>query len=648
MDRWLNRKSFQTQDLGQREVPHDVSAESMIAAAPPPPETRKAPGHGNIRACKLRKYQPDFLKYGFTSMTKNNTEYPQCVICTEVLAHESMKPAKLKRHLETKHSTYTDKPIEFFRRKEQELRCQKTVVSEYATVPAKALAASYEVAYLVAQSKKAHTIAESLVRPAAVAMTKAMHGVKTSNTLLTIPLSNDTIGRRIQDMANDIKDQLIDRVKKSGRFSLQIDECTDVSAAAQLLTFVRYSYKGKMHEDMLFCSSMEGTCTGRDIFEKLNSNMQKEGLQWDSCVSVCADGAAAMQGGTKGLKACVLQVAPHVKFLHCMIHREALASRCLESEFRSVFQTSVEIVNFIKARPVQSRLFAKLCHEMGSDHEALLCHTEVRWLSHGNVLTRLFELREEVHIFLSDYGSPLADNLTDLKWVASLAYLASIFDKLNSLNVSLQGPNTNILSLSDKITAFKRKLERWAAQVEEGSVEMFPELDDFMDSNDMNIQTLKGLIATHLRSLLESFNTYFPNDDPPEKYNWIRQPFTTFTAQHLSLELQDALLDLSSDCTLQSAFSTCTLEEFWLSVASEYPGLSKAATDVLYPFASTYLCEKTFSALTFIKNKYRSRLQRVEYDLRVAVSNIKPRIQLLCSNKQAQSAKNYEIKINQK
>ncbi len=172
--------------------------------------------------------------------------------------------------------------------------------------------------------------------------------------------------------------------------------------------------------------------------------------------------------------------------------------------------------------------------------------------------------------------------------------------------------------------------------VEGGSVEMFPELDDFMDSYDITIQTMKGIIASHLRSLLESFKKYFPNDDTPEKYDWIRQPFTTSTAQHLPSELQDALLDLSSDRTLQTAFSACTLEEFWLSVATEYTALSKAATDILFPFASTYMCEKTFSALTYMKNKYRSRLLRVESDLCVAVSNIKPRVQLLCSNKQAQ------------
>lgn len=57
-------------------------------------------------------------------------------------------------------------------------------------------------------------------------------------------------------------------------------------------------------------------------------------------------------------------------------------------------------MNFIKAKPLQSRLFDKLCEDMGSLHKSLLLHTEVRWFSRGKVLTRLVELREEVTIFL--------------------------------------------------------------------------------------------------------------------------------------------------------------------------------------------------------------------------------------------------------
>ena len=399
MDRWLVKKRLPAQDADQDDT---CEGGPTVTSST---EKRKAPA-ADLASNKRRKYQTDFLQYGFTCLAKNEVEYPQCVLCSEVLAHESLKPVKLKRHLQTKHPSYIDKPLDFFRRKEGELQSQKTTVREHSTIPVKALLASYEVAYLVAQSKKPHTIAESLIRPAAIAMTRAMHGEKIASTLETIPLSNDTMARRIGEMANDIKEQLIDRVKKSGRFSLQIDETTDVSSDAQLLVFARYSYEGKMYEDMLFCSTLEGTCTGRDIFNKLDSKMREEGLSWENCISVCTDGAGAMQGTRRGLKAKVLEVAPHVKFTHCIIHREALASKNLEPQLRNVLQTAIKVVNFIKSRPVNTRLFATLCQEMGSEHESLLFHTEVRWLSRGKVLTRLFELHEEVRIFLSDCAPP--------------------------------------------------------------------------------------------------------------------------------------------------------------------------------------------------------------------------------------------------
>ena len=40
-----------------------------------------------------------------------------------------------------------------------------------------------------------------------------------------------------------------------------------------------------------------------------------------------------------------------------------------------------------------------LCQEMGAQHEVLLYHTEVRWLSIDQVLKRLMELRKEVSFF---------------------------------------------------------------------------------------------------------------------------------------------------------------------------------------------------------------------------------------------------------
>lgn len=78
-----------------------------------------------------------------------------------------------------------------------------------------------------------------------------------------------------------------------------------------------------------------------------------------------------------GFKANVTKIAPHVGFVHCMIHREALAAKHLQPDVNKVLEQVVTIINFIKARALNSRLFKIMCREMGSEYENLLLHTVI-------------------------------------------------------------------------------------------------------------------------------------------------------------------------------------------------------------------------------------------------------------------------------
>ena len=60
-----------------------------------------------------RKYGEDFIKLGFMSTLINDEPRPQCVVCSEILANESLKARKLQRHIKAKHSKLIDKPITF-------------------------------------------------------------------------------------------------------------------------------------------------------------------------------------------------------------------------------------------------------------------------------------------------------------------------------------------------------------------------------------------------------------------------------------------------------------------------------------------------------------------------------------------------------
>ncbi|XP_034052451.1 zinc finger BED domain-containing protein 5-like, partial [Gymnodraco acuticeps] len=257
---------------------------------------------------------------------------------------------------------------------------------------------------------------------------------------------NNSTGDTAESGEPVLKKMKTEKVKNpSGTFALQLDESTDVSGEAQLIAFVRYKDTLEMNEHILFCKKLTGRTTGQD-------------LDWKSCSHVCTDGAAAMTGRVNGLMAHIKKVNPDVTWTHCMIHREALASKRMSPELNDVLNDAVKLINFIQSRPLNHRLFQSLCEDGGSEHKQLLLHTDVRWLSRGKTLQRLFELRNEVRAFLSEHTHPLVAMFDDADWVARLGYLSDIFSKLNQLNLSLQGKDTNVLSLYDKVCGFMEKL----------------------------------------------------------------------------------------------------------------------------------------------------------------------------------------------
>lgn len=179
------------------------------------------------------------------------------------------------------------------------------------------------------------------------------------------------------------------------------------------------------------------------------------------CSHICTDSAASMMGRIHRFVSHVKQVHPGIKTMHRIIHREALTSKQLSPKLNKVLNDAVKIINFIKSQPLNARLFNKLCDEVGTEHHQLLLHTDVRWLSRGKTLKRLFELREQVGDFVSEHLHPLAALLKDFNWLAHLAYLVDIFSRLNELNLELQGTDTPVLHMYDRVSGFMKKNYLW-------------------------------------------------------------------------------------------------------------------------------------------------------------------------------------------
>ena len=350
---------------------------------------------------------------------------------------------------------------------------------------------------------------------------------------------------------------------------------------------------------------------------------------------VCTDGAPAMIGSRSGFQALVKHRAPAVKGVHCMIHRQALASKTLPEPLSNVLQHSISLVNYVKGNALNSRLFKELCEETNAEYNALLFHTKVRWLSKGNMIARVFQLRNEIKNFCEKHGkTDLVACLDHEEWQLSLAYLVDIFEQLNKLNLLMQGRHTNIIKFVDALKSFLCKLRIWSKKVFEGNYSMFGSISMMLEMGNKQMpELLQENIIYHLTALEEESKHYFPEVSDKE-LNFVRNPFRC-SVDSIPNEQQDELIDLQNDSTAKDLFDDNTVEEFWIHMIGSYPNVPKVALRSVLPFVSTYLCESGFSTMLHIKTAQRNRLE-LEDDMRCALSETFPRMDKLLKNKQSQ------------
>jgi hypothetical protein len=94
------------------------------------------------------------------------------------------------------------------------------------------------VALQIARCKKTYSIGEDLIKPSLTSVCNEVFGQSAASKVKTVSLSNDTIERRICDMAEDTETQLIEDVKKSKWFALQVDKSTDIQNNSILISSV--------------------------------------------------------------------------------------------------------------------------------------------------------------------------------------------------------------------------------------------------------------------------------------------------------------------------------------------------------------------------------------------------------------------------
>nr|DBA20368.1 TPA: hypothetical protein GDO54_017157 [Pyxicephalus adspersus] len=483
-----------------------------------------------------------------------------CLICQETVT--IYKEFNIKRHYQTKHSTY-DKLTgrdrsEKLRQLEAVLMSQERFFTRARESNENATKASYDVAMLIAKNCKSFAEGD-FIKECVMKMVENICPEK-KQEFANICLARNTVARRIEDISSDIKRQLTSKRQDFDFFSIAwVDDEINVT------------------EELLDLQSLMDQTRGKDLFVAVSSAIDDMKLPWNKVTGIITDGAPAMAGERSGLSTPICN----------------------------------KTVNFIRAKALCHRQFKQFLLDIQAEYEDVLYHNDVRWLSRGSALQRFYSLRKEIKEFLETKGQPMRE-LSDPIWLADLGFLVDITKHLNVLNTSLQGKDAAVNQLYSHLKAFGTKLQlfqRHLSQTQPNTIH-FPALQEIMNSfSQDNISVQMSRYAADIASLAGEFKRRFQDFASIEKeISLFSSPFSV-DPDDAPDQLQLELIELHCDSELRSRYQQLSLVNFYRQLdKGRFQEIRTLAKKMLSLFGSTYLCEKTFSAMNFNKNRVRTRL----------------------------------------
>ncbi|XP_051783182.1 SCAN domain-containing protein 3-like [Erpetoichthys calabaricus] len=584
---------------------------------------------------------------------------PMCLVCLVICSVN--KEYNVRRHFKMTHTNFDN---EYPPGSEARQTKIKTLTQNYqrscvvftrtCTLQQKATTASLRIAWILTKNKRPFTDSETVKECIQAAVEEVVTDEKVKEQVISsiksIPLSNTTAVRRVDVLATDVFDTLLNQLRKADFISLAVDESTDNLDVAQLCMFVRFFDGHCFKEDILGLIPLEGNTTGEILFQEIVDFFQENRLDLERINLLVTDGAPSMAGKIKGLSARLSALAPKMKSLHCLIHQSVLCPQ-LSGELKNIMDSVMATINFIRSTSsLQHRLFRKLLADMSAEHVDLLLHNNVRWLIQGNSLMRVCELRKEIITFLRECKHRKAEtfltNMLDDKFVCEMCFLCDILHHLNVLNLGLQGRDKTVADVVERLTAFQNKLDIFSSDLSSRLLH-FPTLSGFIKSSQSGkVTKVMSHFLHHLKhNFAQRFNDF---DIPKELLHVVRNPFTSTpntspkAAEFLKLHgidegpLQLEMIEMQASCELKDALQEKGCTELWTKHVDPemFPNMKKLAMCVLTMFGSTYTCESSFSHMNAIKTDNQISLtnEHLHHCLRIAVTPYEPNFSRLAQS----------------
>lgn len=225
-----------------------------------------------------RVFQDKWTEMYFFTLVKDK---PICLVCNESIA--VIKEFNIKRHFDTKHASKFENlsgnlRAGKLRELQRQMIHQHSVFKKQNSESESLVKASYVISEKIARSSKSFMEGE-FIKECLVSVAEILCPNQ-KKVFEKISLSAPTVTRRIEEIGEEFESRLKEKAGQFVFYSVALDESTDISDTAQLAIFVRgIDEKFNITEELAALFPMKGTTKGVDIFNALDSTLDRYGLK---------------------------------------------------------------------------------------------------------------------------------------------------------------------------------------------------------------------------------------------------------------------------------------------------------------------------------------------------------------------------------
>jgi len=277
--------------------------------------------------------------------------------------------------------------------------------------------------------------------------------------------SHNAAAEVAKHIANEMQSELVAYILKHGsKFSVLVDESTDVSQQQSLIVYIRLTFDAKPC-NYFFDLIPIATTTAEALEQYLLTSLEHAGLTVDimkkQMIGFCSDGASNMTGKLKGLATLLrAKVGDHLQTFHCMAHRLELAVHNTVSSVTeaSHFQMLVDTLYAMYSRSPKNQRELELHAQETSVHLLKVGRvfdvkwifssfraTKALWRDHPALSKHLLACIQEMTRTGAERSkcNGLLKKLTNWYFVAELAMIKDALRSLQELSLFLQRENAS-------------------------------------------------------------------------------------------------------------------------------------------------------------------------------------------------------------